>query len=320
MLSPNKQCQNEFLSCKHLSSYQYLTELNLSNLKLLKIDQFPFEQFPKLHSLDLSSNELTSINPDWSKSFENSIEYLNLSHNKLQTLLFLKDFKYIKTLNITENLLLNNERFLSLFICPTLEHIIDFNEEQISIDQQKLHQLVSLINDSNSDSRQLMIKTIEKEKLFSQFHLSPFGNYFLRKIINLPNKSPTVFQPIKFLRSHHQSTNDLLTISVHQCAFQPNTTNLLATCGGQKVCFIDCNTCEITHLFEVEMLQKNKKQTKGFSCLCWIEIENLYILAVGATNGDIYLLSPKWKVMFGHIQLPVSNKNSLRLKSVFPDS
>ena len=86
-------------SCKHLStqsSYDQLTELNLSNLKLIKIDTFPFEQFPKLRSLDLSYNQLISINPDWSKLSENSIEYLNLSHNKLTTLLFLKDFKYCK--------------------------------------------------------------------------------------------------------------------------------------------------------------------------------------------------------------------------------
>lgn len=80
-----------------LLSFKHLTELNLSNFKLLKIDIFPFDQFPNLHSLDLSSNELTFINPDWSKSYEISIKYLNLSHNKLQTLLFLKDFKSLKT-------------------------------------------------------------------------------------------------------------------------------------------------------------------------------------------------------------------------------
>jgi hypothetical protein len=47
-----------------------------------------------------------------------------------------------------------------------------------------------------------------------------------------------------------------------------------------------------------------------FSCLCWMEMsegdENFKILAVGATNGHIYLLSYKYKIMFGHIELPVS--------------
>ena len=331
----NQQCNHDLLSLitsfKHLSPYEHLTELNLSNFKLLKIDIFPFEQFSNLHSLDLSYNELTFINPDWSKSYDISIKYLNLSHNKLQTLLFLKDFKSLKTLDVTENLLLNNERYLSLYICPTIEHLIDYNQDQISSDRIKLNQLLLLIernlNDFQSlsyyDSRQFLIKLIEKEKQFSLFHLSPLGNYFIRKIIshysqrfitenfnqsiNITEKS--LFQPLKFFRSHHQSDNNLLTISVHQCAFQPNTTDIIATCGGQKVCFIDCNTCEITHLFEI-----TKKDY--FSCLCWIEIEDINILAVGTINGDIYLLSHKWKLMFEHIQLPVSHKTNLNTKNL----
>jgi len=347
MLSSHKRSENEYVSlitsCKRLSSlssYHQLTELNLSNLQLIKIDLFPFEQFPKLHSLDLSSNQLIFINPNWSKSFKNSIKYLNLSHNKLETLLFLKDFKYLKTLNITENLLRNNERFLSLYICPTIEHLIDFDQEQIQNDRLKLDQLLLLTETKINDCRQSIIKIIEKQEIFSQFHLSLLGNYFIDQLsfqskqnlktfltedfnlsINIKEKSKIFFQPIKFLRSHQQSNDDLLNISIHMCAFQPNTSNhILATCGGQKVCFIDCDTCEITHLFEVSTLPSttmsmNRKikdknriiKKEYFSCLCWIEIEDLKILAVGATNGYIYLLSPKWKLMFGHIELPVSD-------------
>jgi hypothetical protein len=95
------------------------------------------------------------------------------------------------------------------------------------------------------------------------------------------------------------------------CAFEPNTINpILATCGGQKVCFIDCHSCEITHLFEVSSL-RSRKTKEYFSCLCWIEIEDLKILAVGATNGHIYLLSSKHKLMFGQIELPTSSISCL---------
>jgi len=319
MLSSENNCPH----FSNLSTYDYLTELNLSNLQLTKIDLFPFEHFPHIRSLDLSSNQLIFINPDWSKSFENSIEYLNLSQNKLETLLFLKDFKYLKTLNITDNLLRNHERFLSLDMCPTIEHLIDFDQEQIENDRLKLQQLLRSIEHLESDQdRQMMMDIIEKQEIFSQFHLSPLGNYFIEKKLiqdfdrsmNIQGKSKNRFQPIKFLRSHHQSNKDLITTSVHMCAFEPNTINhILATCGGQKVCFIDCQTCEITHLFEVSTLRsttmrKNKTATKEyFSCLCWIEINDLKILAVGATNGHIYLLSPKHKLMFGHIELPVND-------------
>jgi Leucine-rich repeat (LRR) protein len=328
MLSSENNCSH----FSNLSTYHHLTELNLSNLQLTKIDRFPFEHFPNIRSLDLSSNQLTIINPDWSKFYENSIENLNLSQNKLETLLFLKDFKHLKILNITNNLLRNNERFLSLYICPTIEHLIDFNQEQIENDRLKFQQLLKSIDGIQDDqNRQMMMEIIEKQEIFFQFHLSPLGNYFLENKINkfqiliddfdrsmnIQEKSKILFQPMKFLRSHHQSNDDLITTLIHMCAFEPNTINpILATCGGQKVCFIDCHTCEITHLFEVSTLRstttpanrKNKTTMKEyFSCLCWIEIEDFKILAVGATNGHVYLLSPKHKLMFGQIELPVND-------------
>ncbi|CAF3709015.1 unnamed protein product [Rotaria socialis] len=379
-----KHSQNEFISLmissKRLpsSSYSQITDLNLSNLQLIKIDSFPFEALPKLASLDLSYNQLISINSDWSKSHENFVEKLNISHNKLETLIFLKDFKHIQHINITENLLGNNEKFLCLHLCPTIEHVIDSNYDTIEDNQLKLDQWLQIIetkidrlwsmsyydkykqessNDKNGhivkklldDFHHAMIKIFEKQSNFSQIHLSPLANYLIGNKINelcfslpkvqtrktlkthltsefndLMNTKPN-FEPIKFLRCHHTSDNDLTSISVRMSAFEPNASNhLLATCGGQKICFIDCDTSEVTHLYEVSSLRsttipigrkikdKNERpNTEYFSCLCWIEIqyekEPLNVLAVGATNGHIYLLSHKWKIMFGHIELPNSS-------------
>jgi hypothetical protein len=385
-----RHSQNEFISLmiasKRLpsSSYQQITELNLSNLQLIKIDTFPFEYLPKLLSLDLSYNQLITINTDWSKSNENFIEKLNLSHNKLETLLFLKDFKYLKSLNITENFLRNTEKFLSLHLCPTIEHLIDSNQDQYDDEQLKLDQWLQLIetktdrlwslsyydkykqelaNDKNNqmvktlleDFRHAMIKLFEKQTNFSQMHLSPLANYLIeKKLQELCSSKPKLqskqslkthltadfnelmdtknhFEPIKFLRCHQTSENDLITVSVRMCAFEPNTSkNILATCGGQKICFTDCDTCEVTHLYEVPSLRSTGRKlkdknamtnTEHFSCLCWIEIsegdEHFKVLAVGATNGSIYLLSHQWKIMFGLIELPVSpNTSSCLTKSI----
>ncbi|CAF0798628.1 unnamed protein product [Rotaria sp. Silwood1] len=404
MSSPSKRLrkhsQNEFISLMISSkrlpssslSYNQITELNLSNLQLIKIDSFPFEYLPNLISLDLSYNQLISINSDWSKYHENFIEKLNISHNKLETLLFLKDFKYLKILNITENLFGNIEKFLSLHLCSTIEHLIDSNYDQIDDNQLKLDQWLQLIetkidrlwslsyydkykqesiNDKNNhivkklldDFHHAMIKIFEKQSNFSQIHLSPLANYLINIKINelcesLPKKNQskkslkthlttdfnnlmnlkTYFEPIKFLRCHQTSDNDLTTISVRMCAFEPNTSNhILVSCGGQKICFIDCDTCEVTHLYEVPSLRsttipigrkikdKNDK-TNGeyFSCLCWIEIpqenETVKVLAVGATNGHIYLLSHKWKIMFGHIELPGSSINCLTWHATDPST
>ncbi|CAF3974051.1 unnamed protein product, partial [Rotaria magnacalcarata] len=385
MIASDKQYHEDYsTSCKCLPTLipnDQLRELNLSNLQLANIDSFPFEKFPNLHSLDLSYNQLTSINPDWSKLSQNCIKYLNLSRNKLESLLFLKDFKYLNTLNITDNLLRNNERFLSLYICPTLEHLIDVDREQIHSDRLKFDQLLLLLIQANMDSlwslsrhdrnkknskkslddfRRSIIKLIEKENIFFEFHLSSLGNYFIEKkmnefdarvkstfktylsddfnrSMNIEEKLKSSFEPIKCFRCHHKSNDDLTTISVSMCAFEPNNTSnhILATCGGNKVCFIDCKTCEITHLFEVNTLQstatstnrmikdKNRKSNaEHFSCLCWIEIENinetLNVLAVGSTSGHIYLLSPQWKIMFGHIELSVSSISCLTWHSSNP--
>lgn len=336
MLSSNtSQSEDDSLLCPHTSSkisYEHLAELDLSKLDLKKIDIFPFEQFPNIRSLNLSNNQLTSIDPNWFQTFENSIENLNLSHNKLQTLIFLRDFKYLKVLNITGNLLINNERFLSLFICPTIEHLIDFDQEQIEYDRMKLNQLKLLIQQTR---KELLIELIENDDQFADFHLSPLGNYFLEqhcssldetnltnefnRLINIGEKPRILFEPMRFLRCHHQSNTDLMNTAVHMCAFEPNTSeNVLATCGGHKVCLINCDTCEVTHFFEVPNLystMNNRKMNEQnqminkpcFSCLCWIEIEQLKIVAVGATNGHIYLLSPMLKLMFGHIELPVND-------------
>jgi hypothetical protein len=363
------------------SAYSQITELNLSNLQLIKIDTFPFAHLPKLISLNLSYNQLTLIHADWSQTQPNAIESLNVSHNRLETLIFLKDFHALKSFNLTENLLRINERFLTLFLCPQLEHLIDANQEQIDDDQIKLDQWLQLMetkidrlwsmsyydkykqesaNDrTNSivkrlldDFRHAMMKIIEKQSNFSQIHLSPLANYLLDKKIDQLCSSPlkmpmkqtlkthltaefhqlmetkTIFEPMKFLRSHHQTEQDLTSIPVRMCAFEPNTSkHVLATCGGVKVCFIDCQTCEVTHVYEVPILRstgmlpainrKNKdKQTplpmEYFSCLCWMDIsmksQSSKVLAVGASNGHIYLLSANWKVMFAHIELSVSMK------------
>lgn len=281
------------VSCQHLPdfpTYHHVTELNLSNHQLTRIDYFPFEHFPNLRTLDLSYNQLTFINPDWSKTFENRIENLNLHQNNLQTLLFLKDFKYLKTLTITGNLLEPNEQVLALDICPTIEHLIDHDQDQIENERMEK---------SNEDFQNLT-------------------NDFTRTM-KIEDELKYPFRPIKFLRAHHQSHDDLINTSVHMCAFQPNTSHpILATCGGTKACLIDCHTCEITHLFEVSTLRASTTSTNRkfkqkinakeyFSCLCWMEIDGLQILAIGATNGHIYLLSPSNNLMFGHIELSVNN-------------
>ena len=395
MASPTKRLrkhsQDEFLSlmiaAKRLptASYQNITELNLSNLQLIRIDSFPFGHLPRLISLDLSFNQLVSIQADWASGQRPAIEKFNLSHNKLETLFFLKDFQALKWINLTENLLRVNERFLLFSLSPQLEHLIDANQDQLDDEQLKYDQWCQLMetkidrlwamsyydkyqqelkNPSIAkklldDFRQSMVKIISKQANFSQITHSPLANHlFAKKIDQLSSSSPVqtsapitrrstfkthltsefnqllekkpMFQAKKFLRCHHQTETNLLTTPVRMCAFEPNSSESnLATCGGQKVCFVDCSTGEVTHIYQVPILRsmampigrKIKDKTSGngeyFSCLCWMEVElageMMKLLAVGASNGHIYLLSPKWKVMFGHLEISVRRKRSFSL-------
>ena len=200
--------------------------------------------------------------------------------------------------------------------------------------------------------RHAMMKIIEKQSNFAQIHLSPLANYLLDKKINeLCSTTPTIrstrrtlrthltsefnqlletkidFELLKYFRCHQSGEHDLVNVPVRMSRFEPNSSSpLLATCGGEKVCFIDCQLGEVTHVYEVASLRSTtmplvarklkekpvvNTSKESFSCLCWIEIADLqekhHVVAVGATNGHIYLLSAKWKIMFGQIELPVNN-------------
>ena len=73
---------------------------------------------------------------------KNLIEKLNVNHNKLETLLFLKDFKSLKYINITENLFSNNERFLS----PDIDLVLLSGDLYIRAFQYITNQKDQLIN------------------------------------------------------------------------------------------------------------------------------------------------------------------------------
>lgn len=384
VLSPNKHSRHqEFLSlmigAKRLSasSYQQVTKLNLSNLQLVKIDVFPFKSLPNLVSIDFSYNQLVSIDIEWARDQPNAIENLNFSHNKLETFLFVKDFRDLKSLNITENLLkTRNERFLLLQLCPKLESLIDANDNQYEDDQLRLDQWNQLMESKidrlwvmsyNEKYRQetkpsiakkildefrhSMFKIIEKHENFFQIHLSSVANYVIDKKIEelsttttTTSATPTTrttrrtlrthltsefsqlcdtksnLELYKYIRCHQHDENDLNNVAVRMAAFEPSVEKpLLATCGGEKVCFIDCQTGDVTHIYEVANLRSTvntgrKIKDKApinlpkeyFSCLCWIQSHEHRVLAVGASNGHVYLISAQHKLMFGHIEFAVN--------------
>lgn len=138
-------------------------------------------------------------------------------------------------------------------------------------------------------------------------------------------KASDRFQLCHLLQTHSKNNDpkDLKT-KVWMCAFEPDvnnpgkTTSLVATCGGDSVCFIDCTTGKV--------LKKYKQIDEEFYCLCWTvliyrdEIRNeekkVSILAVAGVTGDIKLIEPHQLVCFEHVSYHKKPVDSLQFHPI----
>ncbi|KAK3586404.1 hypothetical protein CHS0354_013108 [Potamilus streckersoni] len=119
------------------------------------------------------------------------------------------------------------------------------------------------------------------------------------------------YDPVQFIRCHsHDNNPSDDETKVWMCAFQPDprkpgeTTNIVATCGGKIVCFIDCQTGRVMKRY------KDNHKDESFFCLAWTTIpadgeslkEDVSILAVAGNNGLIKLFQPSQRVMFATME------------------
>lgn len=126
---------------------------------------------------------------------------------------------------------------------------------------------------------------------------------------------------LKHLLQTHSKNNDPkdLQTKVWMCAFEPDvnnpgkTTSLVATCGGDSVCFIDCSTGQV--------LKKYKQIGEEFYCLCWTILnfrdelrqqeKRVTVLAVAGVTGDIKLIEPDQLTCFEHVSFHKKPVDSL---------
>ncbi|KAL3858336.1 hypothetical protein ACJMK2_012930 [Sinanodonta woodiana] len=119
------------------------------------------------------------------------------------------------------------------------------------------------------------------------------------------------YDPVQFIRCHSLDNNpsDDET-KVWMCAFQPNprnpgeTTNIVATCGGKNICFIDCQTGKVMKRY------KDNDPDESFFCLAWTILpadgeslkKDVSILAVAGNNGHVKLFHPSQRVLFATME------------------
>ncbi|XP_038669680.1 leucine-rich repeat and WD repeat-containing protein 1 isoform X4 [Scyliorhinus canicula] len=124
-----------------------------------------------------------------------------------------------------------------------------------------------------------------------------------------------VLEPLHFLQSHSRDNDpEDLTTQLWACAFEPEIKNSLtpdgglqssrtvATCGGDSVCFIDCETGIVLH--------KYKSIGEEFFSLAWTTLtvmvkdqkRKLNVLAVGGQMGVVKLIHVKVNYCYGKIK------------------
>lgn len=117
-----------------------------------------------------------------------------------------------------------------------------------------------------------------------------------------------------FLRGHSQDPGDSIT-QVWQAAFQPEigkndlSPNIVATCGGRVVNFIDCSTGTIVKRYKSANLKEE------FFCLAWTVLpiggHPSAVLAVAGKANDVSLIHPEQLVCYKLFQAHTKYINCL---------
>ncbi|KAJ8342923.1 hypothetical protein SKAU_G00328510 [Synaphobranchus kaupii] len=131
-----------------------------------------------------------------------------------------------------------------------------------------------------------------------------------RKVTSIKSKDPVCLQPLHALQCHSKlDSPDDFSTQLWACAFQPcesagQTSRLVATCGGDSVCLIDCETGHV--------LKKYKVPGEEFFSLAWScvtmsregvgVVRKLSVLAAGGRKGVVKLIHPQANLAYGEFR------------------
>ncbi|XP_036379898.1 leucine-rich repeat and WD repeat-containing protein 1 [Megalops cyprinoides] len=134
-----------------------------------------------------------------------------------------------------------------------------------------------------------------------------------QKITSSKSKDPVCLRPLHVLQCHSkQDSPDDFSTQLWACAFEPpldahdpagQTSRTVATCGGESVCIIDCETGHV--------LKKYKVSGEEFFSLAWSSIPMsregggmrwCSILAAGGKKGVVKLIHPRANIAYGQFR------------------
>ncbi|RXM95047.1 Leucine-rich repeat and WD repeat-containing protein 1 [Acipenser ruthenus] len=128
------------------------------------------------------------------------------------------------------------------------------------------------------------------------------------------SKDPITMKPLHFLQCHSkQNSPDDFSTQLWACAFEPridssggsrgHSSRTVATCGGESVCIIDCETGSV--------LNKYKVSGEEFFCLAWSMMtlltgdgrgHRVSVLAAAGRRGVVKLIHPKASLAYGEFR------------------
>ncbi|XP_010869188.2 leucine-rich repeat and WD repeat-containing protein 1 [Esox lucius] len=140
-------------------------------------------------------------------------------------------------------------------------------------------------------------------------------------------KAPVSLEPVHVLQCHSkQDSPDDFSTQLWACAFQPlldncgdvkGETRIVATCGGESICLIDCDTGLV--------MKKYKVPGEEFFSLAWSTVlmsregngglRPCRILAAGGKRGLVKLLHPRANMAYGEFRASRKPLSVLRFSS-----
>ncbi|WAR03835.1 LRWD1-like protein [Mya arenaria] len=296
-----------------------IQNIDLSQHNLTEIDTSLFNELSSLECLDISRNSLTCVPDDLHLP---SLRILDIADNKLTSVNFVKRFKKLRELYIEDNKCLRMEDdYIARVLCPSLQtidgahdighidHVVRQYTDQLQpqIEAVWVGRFGEVYQDgipvSEIDSlHKEFVDTIAQGNVGDNLTLTKFRDFM-----------PTLhdYDPSLFIRCHSKGNNpeDAHT-KVWNCAFEPvtggaqgETTNVVASCGGKLVCFVDCGTGKVVRRY------KDTSKSESFFALAWTTLpadgdalkEDTNILAVGGQDEVVKLLHPSQLVMVGQL-------------------
>eukprot|EP01090_Pellita_catalonica_P021956 TRINITY_DN8364_c0_g1_i1.p1 TRINITY_DN8364_c0_g1~~TRINITY_DN8364_c0_g1_i1.p1 ORF type:complete len:787 (-),score=118.37 TRINITY_DN8364_c0_g1_i1:74-2434(-) len=189
---------------KAVCNYTHLTMLLLNDNKLTSLPEKMFKALPLLSTLDISSNELSSLSPSIGQLL--SLEILNLANNRLTSLPFeVGRLYHLKTLKVEGNSINNVSPAV---LQQPAQRVIAHLRERLSLPDLPKRKWISFRTDTAEE-------TPSKPKKSCEFRVLNYN--ILAQKYSLPDMCGHC--PEKFLRWEHRKKHLLMDLLRHNCDF-----------------------------------------------------------------------------------------------------